>query len=82
MAKDAESKRCPVCGQGILVDITYRAGPNPDGVEESLQVADSRQVETFSCGHEAIGPPLDRTAADSDDFEAERRRSQETIDPA
>jgi hypothetical protein len=79
VAEDPDSKRCPECGQGVLVDITYREGPNPTGVEEELQIAQSRQVESYSCGHESIGPALDRTAA-SDHLEAERRESEDTAE--
>jgi hypothetical protein len=81
VGEGSESKRCPVCGQGDLVDITYREGPNPEGVDEALQIAESRQVETYSCGHESVGPALDRTAAGTDALEAERRTSEDTTDP-
>jgi hypothetical protein len=80
MAEEAASKRCPVCGKGVLTDITFRAGPNPPGVDEPLQGADSVQVETYSCGHEAAGPPLAETAA-AEDLEVERRESDETTEP-
>ncbi len=82
MAQDAERRRCPVCGEGELVDITYRAGANPEGVDEELQVADSRQVETYSCGHESAGPSLADSAAGSAEMEVERRTSEDTADPA
>jgi len=82
VTENAESKRCPVCGQGTLVDITYREGANPEGVDEPLQVAESRQVETYSCGHESTGPPLDQTAAGTDALEVERRASPDTTEPA
>jgi hypothetical protein len=81
MTQDPEPKRCPICGQGRLVDITYREGPNPEGVEEPLQVADSRQVETYSCGHESLGPSLAQSAAGTEDLQAERRESEDTTDP-
>jgi hypothetical protein len=70
-----ESKRCPVCGAGTLVDITFREGPQPDDVDEEIQTGDTRQVETYSCGHEVIGPRLDQTAAGTDELHVERRRS-------
>lgn len=73
-----ESKRCPICGQGRLVDITFREGPQPGDVDEEIQTADSRQVETYSCGHESFGPRLDETAAGTDELEVERRESEET----
>src|SRR5438876_12442274 len=80
VTEGSESKRCPVCGRGTLVDITFREGPNPAGVEEPVQIAESRQVETYSCGHESVGPALDRTAVD-DRLEVERREAEDTVDP-
>ena len=81
MTDSPEPKRCPVCGRGELIDITYRDGPNPRGVDEPLQIAESRQVETYSCGHEEVGPSLDRSAAGTDELQAERRESKDTTDP-
>ncbi len=76
------SRKCPVCGQGDVLDITYRDDPEvtPD-TDEPIQTADTRQVETYSCGHEVTGPRLDRTAAGTVELEAERRESDETIEP-
>lgn len=63
------------------MDITYRAGSARTGQEgEEIQEPDARQVETYSCGHEVIGPRLDATAAD-DRLDVERRTSGETADP-
>jgi hypothetical protein len=73
-----ESKRCPTCGKGRLIDITFREGPQPPGVDEPLQTADTQQVESYSCGHEVFGPRLDETAAGTDELEVERRGSDET----
>jgi hypothetical protein len=73
-----ESKRCPVCGRGRLVDITFREGPQPQDVDEEIQTADTRQVETFSCGHEVVGPRLDQTAAGTDELQVERRESDQS----
>jgi len=79
MSKDAGSpKKCPRCGRGDLVDITYREG-SPEDVDEPIQTSDTRQVETYSCGHEVVGPSLDRTAEQG--VEAERRTSEETAEP-
>ena len=80
MGEEREAKRCPVCGRGVLTDITFREGPNPPGVDEPLQIADSVQIETYSCGHEAAGPALAETAAD-EDLEVERRESDDTAEP-
>jgi hypothetical protein len=72
----ASDKRCPTCGEGVLVDIAFTAGSSDD-----KQSADSRQIETFSCGHEAIGPALDRVQEAGERFDAERRTSEETVAP-
>lgn len=80
MPTPEESRKCPECGKGDLVEITYREG-SPAEVDEEIQTADTRQVETYSCGHEVIGPPLSLSASGSDRLEAERRESEETVDP-
>jgi len=79
----AAEKRCPRCGAGILVDITYREGraPGGDDVREPIQSGETHQVESYSCGHEVVGPRLDVTAVD-DALDVERRGSEDTVDPA
>jgi hypothetical protein len=72
----ASEKRCPACGEGILVDIAFTAG-----TRDEKQSADSKQVETYSCGHEVIGPPLDREDEAGGRFDAERRSSEDTVTP-
>jgi hypothetical protein len=79
VANEAEPRRCPVCGRGSLVDIAFREGSTL-AEQEDIQEADTRQVETYSCGHEVRGPGLDATAA-SDDLQVERRNSDETAEP-
>jgi hypothetical protein len=76
------AKKCPVCGQGDLVDITYRDDPEvtPE-TDEPIQTAETRQVETYSCGHEVSGPRLDETAAGAEALDAEHRESDETTEP-
>jgi hypothetical protein len=76
----SEERKCPVCGRGDLVDLSFREG-SKDAADEPIQTADTRQVETYSCGHEVPGPPLDQTASPSEELEAERRTSEETIEP-
>jgi hypothetical protein len=65
-----------------LVDINYNqphdASP-PSG--EPMQEADSRQVATYSCGHELIGPRLDREQQAGPALDVERRTSEETVAP-
>ena len=80
MSGQPSEKRCPTCGEGVLVEITYRSGSTL-AEDEAIQESDTRQVESYSCGHEVSGPPLDRTAAGSEDLEVERRRSDETAGP-
>ncbi|MDP8956485.1 MAG: hypothetical protein M3N24_05950 [Actinomycetota bacterium] len=87
MAQDTEpgkgeAKRCPVCGQGTLVEITYReqSAMEPEA-GEAIQEADTRQVESYSCGHEVVGPGLDESAAGTSDLEVERRQTDETAEP-
>lgn len=76
---EGRAGKCPTCGRGVLVDITYRDGSGQAGQDgEEIQGPDSRQVETYSCGHEVVGPRLD--AAD-DRLDVERRTSGETTDP-
>ena len=76
-------QRCPECGVGTLVEITYREGraAGGDDLEEEIQSGETRQVETYTCGHEVTGPRLDATAAD-DDLHVERRGSEETVEPS
>ena len=80
MPEQGAAKRCPTCGEGVLVEISYRSGSTLTE-DEAIQESDTRQVVTYSCGHEVAGPPLDRTAAGSEDLEVERRGSGETVDP-
>jgi hypothetical protein len=80
MRQESGSKRCPQCGQGVLVDVAHDEAPGgPSG--DQAQVPEARQVETYSCGHEVGGPRLDVTAAGSPDLVAERRESEETTEP-
>ena len=43
------------------------------------QQPESREVQTFTCGHEVKGERL-RTA-DADELDVERRQSEETVTP-
>ena len=72
----ASEKRCPACGEGILVDIAFTAGTH-----DEQQSADSKQVETYSCRHEIIGPALDGEHEAGGRFDAERRSSEDTVTP-
>jgi hypothetical protein len=66
---ESESTTCPICGQGTLITIDF-----------GQQQPESRQVQTFTCGHEVEGARLQ--TADSDRLDVERRTSEETVTPA
>ena len=68
----SEERRCPICGQGVLKHLGTEAG-------RDLQEPESPIRETYTCGHEVLGPTLG--TADADRLEVERRRTDETIDP-
>jgi hypothetical protein len=70
----SQDVRCPVCGRGVLVDVTYVAGEEPRIEAESVEVL------VFSCGHETSGPRL--ATSDQERLSVERRTSEETTDPA
>jgi hypothetical protein len=74
--------RCPRCGEGFLVDVTFEAGSTQGADGEPIQEADTRQVEVYSCDHEVIGPRLDETATGAGGLEVEHRKSDETAEPA
>ena len=77
MSADGElgkSLRCPVCGRGELVEIGYARGQDDAPVQEP----ESREVISFSCGHEVRGKRLE--AADQHRLNVERRHSEDTVD--
>ena len=65
--------RCPVCGEGTLADIDF------DG-DDQFQDPASRQVDTYTCGHEVPRAPLE--VADTDRLDVEQRTSEEAAAPA
>jgi hypothetical protein len=69
--------RCPVCGLGELVDLLYTEGPG----DEEMQRSDTRQVATYSCGHERVGPSLEESTSPDSTLDVEHRTSDETVDP-
>ena len=69
--------RCPTCGEGTLVDVSFDLDANADA--DGAQEADSRQIETYSCGHTIVGPRL--SSADQQALTVERRTSDETVTP-
>jgi hypothetical protein len=76
-SQDPPEARCPVCGEGVLADISYVQEPGGD--DEPTQVPESREVQRFSCGHEVVGAAL--ASADAERLEVERRSSEETVEP-
>jgi hypothetical protein len=79
MADGSESGRCPTCGEGTLVDVSFDLDA-ADPVADGMQEAESRQIEMYSCGHTIVGPRL--SSADQDAMTVERRTSDETTMPA
>lgn len=59
---------CPLCGKGTLRQVDF-----------GEQQPESREVRTFTCGHEVEGARLD--TADADRLTVERRTSEETVTP-
>jgi hypothetical protein len=67
-----DEHRCPICGQGVLQEL----GPEADAV----QGPETRQRQTYSCGHDVAEPPLEATARDRR-LEVERRSTEDTVEP-
>jgi hypothetical protein len=63
-----DSTTCPICRKGTLRTIDF-----------GDQQPESRQVQTFTCGHEVEGARLQ--TADADALDVERRESEETVTP-
>lgn len=79
MTTGSDVGRCPRCGEGTLVDLSFDLDP-ADPVADGTQEAESRQIETYSCGHSVVGPRL--SSADQEAMTVERRTSDETTMPA
>jgi hypothetical protein len=67
-----DERRCPICGQGTLADIDF-------GGDENVQDTESRQVDTYTCGHEVARAPLE--VADTERLDVEQRTSEDTAAP-
>ena len=76
MTSGGDTLRCPVCGVGVVVDLAF--DERTDG-REPKQDPRAREIVTYSCGHEALGPDL--ATADPERMEVERRTSEDTVDP-
>ena len=83
MTRDGSpSFHCPRCGRGELVAISFDAGyPSdaPVGPDVPWQGTDTRQVESYSCGHQVLGARL--SEADPYHLDVERRASEDTVVP-
>jgi hypothetical protein len=76
MDRDRDDLHCPVCGVGVLRDIAYDENPAvPGGIK---QAPESREVVTFSCGHEVEAHRLEESARR--DPNVEGRESDDTVD--
>ena len=64
--------RCPICGIGTLADIDF-------GGDANVQDTESRQVDTYTCGHEVERAPLE--VADAERLDVEQRTSEQTTSP-
>jgi hypothetical protein len=76
------SFHCPRCGRGELVDISFDAvfaSDAPAGSDVPEQGTDTRQVESYSCGHQVLGARLSQ--ADPHHLDVERRTSEDTVAP-
>jgi hypothetical protein len=73
---DTVPDRCPVCGEGAFVDITYDVDPTS---REPSQQAESHELVTYGCGHAVAGPSL--AGADQRELEVERRNTEDTVTP-
>ena len=62
-----------MCGEGTLADIDF-------GGSEQFQDPESRQVDTYTCGHEVPRAPLE--VADTDRLDVEQRTSEEATAPS
>ncbi len=81
-AGKGETHKCPVCGQGTLVEISFTEHSAMEAeAGEAIQEADTRQVESYSCGHEVVGPRLDESAVGTEDLQVEHRQTDETAEP-
>ena len=75
--REARATRCPICGRGELKDLVFDGGTGElEGTP--TQLADSSEVDVYTCGHEVTGSSLAR--ADRS-LHVERRASEDTVSP-
>jgi hypothetical protein len=68
---ESADRTCPVCGRGVLKDLSF---DEPSGEPAAGQQPTSRQIVTYSCGHERVGPRLEESASGDSDLDVERGR--------
>ncbi len=71
-----ETTTCPICGEGTLVDLAFDGRADDEALR---QAPDSRERQTYDCGHEVLGLAL--RSADADALDVERRSSKDTVEP-
>jgi hypothetical protein len=73
--REARATHCPICGRGELKDVAFDGGTGElEGTP--TQLADSSEVDMYTCGHEVTGASLAR--ADRS-LHVERRSSDDTV---
>jgi hypothetical protein len=73
--REARATHCPICGRGELKDVAFDGGTGElEGTP--TQLADSSEVDMYTCGHEVTGASLAR--ADRS-LHVERRASDDTV---
>jgi hypothetical protein len=70
---------CPVCGIGVVADISFDLDASRRGGATPHQGAETTELTTYSCGHKVPGHSL--ASADADVLDVERRRSEDTVQP-
>jgi hypothetical protein len=68
--------RCPICGDGVVADISF---DEPPGSDPPRQDPAAREAVSYSCGHRVLGTTL--AGADQERLDVERRRSEDTVAP-
>ncbi|HEX6230746.1 MAG TPA: hypothetical protein VF029_03445 [Actinomycetota bacterium] len=77
MEAKREDVRCPICGEGVLINVAYE-----DRFMEKRRLRqrpEAREIRRFSCGHEWTGSPL--ASADTDRLTVEERVAEDLVEP-
>jgi hypothetical protein len=76
MDATSNDRRCPLCLEGVLSDLSFDAGGRG---QDLLQSPDSNELLQYSCGHAVLGPPLKE--ADQTELDVERRSADDATLP-